>query len=66
MYLLTLYRQLSDSLRADLVTLGLERRQKEIDLVGEIANLHRQAEAERRRAPDAPEPPTEPTGPPRE
>jgi len=47
-YLVNMYRQMSDSLRADLVTLGLERRAKEIDLVAEIAQLHRDAEAVRR------------------
>ena len=48
LYLVNLYRQMSDSLRADLVTLGLERRAKEVDLVGEIAQLQRDAEAARR------------------
>src|SRR5215475_10384169 len=46
-YLLTTYRQLSDSLRADLIALGLERKAKEIDVVAEIAELHRQEEARR-------------------
>ena len=66
LYLVNLYRQLSDSLRADLVTLGLERRTKEVDAVAEIAQLHRDADAARRRAREALEPPTEPTKPPAE
>ena len=39
LYLVNLYRQLSDSLRTDLVTLGLERKTKEMDVDSILAAL---------------------------